>query len=398
MTVSSHTLYVSSLSAFCILLLAKRGNADFTTTKWNPVRGNKFTIAWSGTSDAGSKNLTLNDADSSGNEFALVQNIATGINGGSFRWLPSTSIPDGTYVINLHETPNKVDAKGLKFIGKAFVFGNAKANQPVVVSSPTTTSGAAQVVQTTKPTTTSGKQEITVLAPTTIVIISTPSYSATVETVDEPLTISTSALVESTSTSNLESSSTTVLSSIPSIFTTILTSTYLSTSASQSHLTTSASSPPPTSPTSYPSPPSSPSSSSPSPSPSPSSSPLHPSLKTALLLTTTCLLLLTIISTYTVHRYLQLKTETLLGNKINHGNQWYRYTYKWKSRNKNGNRGHEKKGENEKKVKVTKVMKDPIFYDGQKKGWVLRVNSVPVELGVEGKDKDEGEGEGKMWV
>lgn len=51
--------------------------ADFTTTSWHPVRGSKFTIAWSGTSDAGSINSTLNDADNSGDEFAVVQNIAS---------------------------------------------------------------------------------------------------------------------------------------------------------------------------------------------------------------------------------------------------------------------------------------------------------------------------------
>ncbi|TGO81925.1 hypothetical protein BPOR_0970g00030 [Botrytis porri] len=122
---------VSSCSTLSIFLFASRVIADFTATKWNPVRGTKFTIAWSGTSDADFKNLTLNDADSSGNEFAVVENVASGINRGSFTWLPSTSIPDGTYVINLYETPNRVNKNGLTFIGKLFVFGDANANQRV---------------------------------------------------------------------------------------------------------------------------------------------------------------------------------------------------------------------------------------------------------------------------
>ncbi|KAF7931079.1 uncharacterized protein EAE97_009288 [Botrytis byssoidea] len=139
-----------SCSTLSLILFASRVIADFITTKWNPIQGTKFTIAWSGTSDAGLKNLTLNDADSSGNEFAAVENIATGINGGSFTWLPSTSIPDGTHVINLYETPNRVNKNGLTFIGKFFVLGDANPNQ-IVASESETTSAVKQVVQITTP-------------------------------------------------------------------------------------------------------------------------------------------------------------------------------------------------------------------------------------------------------
>ncbi|TGO12878.1 hypothetical protein BTUL_0081g00170 [Botrytis tulipae] len=179
------SFFVCSCSTLSHLLFASRAIADFKTTNWNPVRGTEFTIAWSGTSDAGLKNLTLNDADSSGNEFAVVENIATGINGGSFTWLPSTSIPDGTYVINLNETPNRVNKNGLTFIGKLFVLGDANANQ-IVASESETTSAVKQVVQitTSASSTTSQQQKMTGVLPasTTDAVTSTAASSTRVET------------------------------------------------------------------------------------------------------------------------------------------------------------------------------------------------------------------------
>ncbi|KAF7855445.1 hypothetical protein EAF04_010187 [Stromatinia cepivora] len=372
-------LCVCPFSTLHLFLLVSRVNADFTTKNWKPVRGRKFTIAWSGTSDAGLKNLTLNDADSSGNEFAVVQNIATGIDGGSFTWLPSTSIPDGTYVVNLYETPNKVDKNGLTFIGKPFVFGNASANQPAVVNSPTTTAGAAQVVQTTTPVTTTQQQETTVLDPTTIVIISTSPIYATTQADENLDNTSTSSVVIPTSAeSSLENSSTSILSNIPSTFTTIPTSLSVSISPSPSPTTppisTSTSTPPPTPPA-----PTSSSHSSQNPSP-PSSTPP----KTAIILSTTssCLLLLSLISIYLLHRYHKIKLKEL--GLVNNGHRWW---YRWEN-GRIGNGGIVSEG----------IGSEKVYYDAQKRNWVLRVNSRPVELegrGWLGEEKGgfvEGEG------
>jgi hypothetical protein len=65
------------LSSLLPRVLASQANAGFTTTNWNPTRGVKFTMAWSGTSDAGLKNITLFDCDSSGNRFAVFGPIAS---------------------------------------------------------------------------------------------------------------------------------------------------------------------------------------------------------------------------------------------------------------------------------------------------------------------------------
>ncbi|KAF7896476.1 hypothetical protein EAF00_006490 [Botryotinia globosa] len=398
-------LCVSSCSTLSLLLFSSRVVADFTTTNWNPVRGTKFTIAWSGTSDAGLKNLTLNDADSSGNEFAVVEDIATGINGGSFTWLPSTSIPDGTYVINLYETPNRVNTNGLTFIGKLFVLGDANANQ-IVASESETTSAVKQVVQTTTSasTTTSQQQKVTVVLPasTTDAVTSTAAISTRAETRASEST----EIVSAASTSGGSSSESPQASTISSILSTLKTiSTYsptstptstsifisLSTSTSLTTISTilsaSASSDfPQSTPTNYPIPPTTaPSSSSPAPLKYPQS---------AILLSLICLPPLFLIPTYLFHRHRKLKNLKSKSNgskfeDTNNGNRWYKGNraitgeqlstrnalykrdkwYKWN------------KGKGEDRDDVDEKM----HYDGQKRGWVTRVNSRPVELLSNGK-------------
>ncbi|PQE07472.1 hypothetical protein CJF30_00007188 [Rutstroemia sp. NJR-2017a BBW] len=107
--------------------------------------------------------------------FAVFGPIATGINGGSFQWIPPTTIPDGTYIVNLVETPNKVNVNGLSFNGDPFAFGDPSANQP---QSQTSTTVAPQTLVVT---TTSEAEKTTVLAPTTILLVSTQSAEFTVQ-------------------------------------------------------------------------------------------------------------------------------------------------------------------------------------------------------------------------
>ncbi|APA12175.1 hypothetical protein sscle_09g069450 [Sclerotinia sclerotiorum 1980 UF-70] len=378
-------LCVCPFSTIHICLLVNLVNADFTTKNWNPIRGKKFTIAWSGTSDAGLKNLTLNDADSSGNEFAFVQNIATRINGGSFMWLPSTSIPDGTYVVNLYESPNKVDKNGLTFIGKPFVFGNSSANQLVVVDSPTTTAGAAQVVQTTTSSTIGRQQETTVLDQPNVIITSSSPTLARTQTDGNPETTSTSSFVIPTSVeSSSENLSISIQSNVPSTFTNTPislppftpTSTFTAISPTTLPVAISKSAPITTST----------STTTPSPHPTLTSNPLpqnpsplsSKSKNTATLLSTTilciCLLLLSLISIYLLHRYQKIKLKEL-GLVRNSNKFWYR----WEN-GRGGNGRIRNEGIGGEGLGGEGAGGEKMYYDAQKRNWVFRVNSRLVEL------------------
>ncbi|TGO57407.1 hypothetical protein BOTNAR_0202g00110 [Botryotinia narcissicola] len=127
-----------------------------------------------------------------------------------------------TYVINLYETPNRVNKNGLTFTCKLFVPGDANANQ-IVASDSETTSAVKQVVKitTSASTTTSQKQKMTVVLPasTTDAVTSTAASSTRAETRASEST----EIVFAASTSGGSSSESPQASTISSILSTLKT-------------------------------------------------------------------------------------------------------------------------------------------------------------------------------
>ncbi|PQE09621.1 hypothetical protein CJF32_00007093 [Rutstroemia sp. NJR-2017a WRK4] len=431
MKLLSHSVCSSSLNlplwflpSLLPRVLASQANAGFTTTKWNPTRGVKFTMAWSGTSDAGLKNITLFDCDSSGNQFAVFGPIASmsspcalfdvsfsprfspsyqnnqfhtltappfpkaGIDGGSFQWIPPTTIPDGTYIVNLVETPNKVNVNGLSFNGDPFAFGNPSANQP---QSQTSTTVAPQTLVVT---TTPEAEKTTVLAPTTILLVSTQSaefvvQSMTFSDLAAPAEVTSSGGEIPTASTSAETSAEGSISVTPT--TSPTTSPSPSTSASSTPKSTTTF--PFISPTPSHSTPSSSSSTQTNPPTSKStSSTLHPAILAAIIVSITALFLLSVTTSILLYRRrrqtlnpdrrFSTSSSAPLTSRREEG-----YDDGGKKKNKKGWlnwvggiwRGREREGEK------GEVQNDPMFYDGGKRGWVMRVNSKPVELLSDGK-------------
>ncbi|KAM3072545.1 hypothetical protein ACMFMG_009339 [Clarireedia jacksonii] len=416
------------------LALASQANAGFTTTNWNPVRGVKFTVAWSGTSDVGLKNLTLFECDSSGNEVAVFGPIATGIDGGSFQWIPAPSIPDGTYIVNLVETPNKVDVNGLSFTGKPFAFGDPSASQSTSITAVVQQQKTLVVTTTTTP----ELQKTTVLAPTTILLVPTHApdeLTSIISSTSEE--ISTSLGLGSVVANPSTSSSTTP---------TILTPSAQNPTPSANTTTfpfINPTSTPHISPSSFPI-----SSASTNPV-----SPLHPAILAAIAVSIIALLLVSIISTTLLCRRRRRQRQRQNQNQSQSQSQtsaWSttpiqrpeRYCKisedeeassplsfsalqegkgadfgrdgdvdvreKGKRKWKRGREQNKKDKKNKKEFLTWIALKDKmigisrrkedkqrekgqeenearIFYDGGKRGWVMRVNSRPVELLSDGK-------------